>query len=52
MGYYARVEEKLTECLAQISAAGVRRLVLLGASDAARIVLGLVIRTAPVSSAA
>ena len=42
MGYYARVEEKLTECLADIGAAGVRRLVLLGASDAARIVIGLV----------
>ena len=42
MGYYARVEEKLTECLAEIGSAGVRRLVLLGASDAARIVIGLV----------
>ena len=42
MGYYARVEEKLMECLADIRTAGVRSLVLLGASDAARIVIGLV----------
>ncbi len=42
MGYYARVEEKLTACLADLGSAGVRRLVLLGASDAARIVIGLV----------
>ena len=40
MGYYARVEEKLTECLAAIGTAGVRRLLRLGASDAARIVGG------------
>lgn len=32
MGYYARVEDKLMECLADIGSTGVRRLVLLGAS--------------------
>ena len=36
MGDYARVEEKLTACLADIGTAGVRRLVLLGARAAER----------------
>ena len=41
MGYYSRVEEKLTQCLAAMGEAGVERVLLYGASDAARIVMGL-----------
>jgi DNA-binding MarR family transcriptional regulator len=42
LGYYNRVEEKLRERLGEMGRRGVRRVVLCGASDAARIVLGLV----------
>ena len=42
MAYYNRVEEKLTECLTDMAPAGVKRVVLYGASDAARIVMGMV----------
>ena len=41
LDYYNRVEEKLEECLAEMGRAGVRRVLLYGASDAARIVIGL-----------
>ena len=40
--YYSRVEQKLARCLRAMGEAGVERVVLLGASDAARIVMGLV----------
>ena len=43
LSYYNRVEEKLETCLKQMEHAGVEKVVLSGASDAARIVLGLVI---------
>ena len=42
LGYYNRVEEKLRERLGEMEQGGVKRVVLWGASDAARIVLGLV----------
>ena len=42
MGYYNRVEEKLEDYLSEMGHAGVERLVLFGASDAARIVIDLV----------
>ena len=42
MGYYGRVEEKFGECLVKMGRAGVERVLLYGASDAARIVMGLV----------
>ena len=42
LGYYNQVEEKLEQCLAEMGRAGVRRVILYGASDAARIVMGLV----------
>ena len=42
MGYYSRVEEKLTQCLAAMGEAGVEKVLLYGATDAARIVMGLV----------
>ena len=41
LGYYNRVEEKLHECLAAMGRAGVGKLLLYGASDAARIVIDL-----------
>jgi len=42
LGYYNRVEEKLQECLAAMGEAGMRQIVLFGASDAARVVLSVV----------
>ena len=42
MGYYCQVEEKLGECLLKMGRAGVETVLLYGASDAARIVMGLV----------
>jgi DNA-binding MarR family transcriptional regulator len=42
IGYYNRVEEKLQECLGAMGKAGMRQIVLFGASDAARIVLSVV----------
>jgi len=42
MGYYSRVEEKLTQCLSEMCKAGVETVLLYGASDAARIVMGIV----------
>jgi DNA-binding MarR family transcriptional regulator len=42
IGYYNRVEEKLQECLGSMSEAGVRRIALFGASEAARIVVSVV----------
>lgn len=42
MGYYNRVEEKLGQCLAKMGKAGVETILLYGATDAARIVMGLV----------
>ncbi len=42
IGYYNRVEEKLEECLASMGEAGVRRIALFGASEAARIVMSVV----------
>ncbi len=42
IGYYNRVASKLEECLAAMGQAGVHRIVLYGASEAARIVLSVV----------
>ena len=42
IGYYGRVEEKLQECLASMREAGVRRVALFGATEAARIVVSAV----------
>ena len=42
IGYYNRVEEKLQTCLAGMSEAGVQRIALFGASEAARIILSVV----------
>ena len=42
LGFYNQVEQKLLHCLDRMEHAGVRRILLCGASDAARIVLGLV----------
>ena len=42
IGYYNRVEEKLEECLAAMGEAGTRRIILFGASEAARIVMSTV----------
>ena len=42
LSFYNQVEEKLRYCLARMARAGVRRILLCGASDAARIVLGQV----------
>ena len=42
LGYYNRVEEKLQECLAAMGNAGVRKIVLFGASEVARIVLSVI----------
>ena len=42
LGYYNQVEEKLEQCLTEMGRAGVRSVILYGASDAARIVMGLV----------
>ena len=42
IGYYNRVEEKLQECFAAMDEAGIRRIALFGASEAARIVLSVV----------
>jgi EPS-associated MarR family transcriptional regulator len=42
LGFYNQVESKLQQCLKDMSQSGVRKLVLYGATDAARIVLELV----------
>ena len=42
IGYYNRVEEKLQDCLGAMGEAGVRRIALFGASEAARIVLSAI----------
>ena len=42
LGFYNQVEEKLRRSLARMEQAGVRRILLCGMSDAARIVLGQV----------
>ena len=42
LGFYNQVEQKLRHCLARMEQAGVKRVLLCGASEAARIVLGLV----------
>ena len=42
LDFYTRMEEKLRGCLAEMADAGVKRVVLYGASDVARILLGLV----------
>ena len=42
MGYYNRVEEKLEKCLAEMRSVGIETVLLYGATDAARIVMGLV----------
>lgn len=42
LGFYNQVEEKLSRCLAEMARAGVERVVLCGASEAAKIVIGLV----------
>ncbi len=42
MDFYGKMEEKLRHCLAEMDARGVRRVVLYGASDVARIVIGMV----------
>ena len=42
IGYYNRVEEKLEECLGSMCEAGVRRIALFGASEAAHIVVSVV----------
>ena len=42
LGYYNRVEEKLQACLAAMGNAGVRKIVLFGASEVARIVLSVI----------
>ena len=41
MDFYGQMEVKLRECLSEMAAAGVRRVVLYGASDVARILTGL-----------
>ena len=41
-GFYNEVEERVRRCLQEMAGAGVRQLVLWGASDAARIVMDLV----------
>ena len=47
MDFYGRMEEKLRHCLDEMDARGVRRVVLYGASDVARIVIGMVDGTGP-----
>jgi DNA-binding MarR family transcriptional regulator len=47
MDFYTRMEEKLASCVDEIEAAGVGRIVLYGASDVARILVGM-IETRPV----
>ena len=42
LGYYNRVEEKLGDCLREMEKAGIHTVVLCGATEAARIVTGLV----------
>jgi DNA-binding MarR family transcriptional regulator len=42
LDFYNQVDIKLRRCLRDMAAAGVKRIVLCGASDAAKIVLGLV----------
>ena len=42
LGFYNRVEEKLRLCLGKMARAGVKQIVLYGASDVAKIVLDLV----------
>jgi len=42
LDFYNQVEAKLRHCLAAMAAAGTKRIVLCGASEAAKIVLGLV----------
>lgn len=42
LGFYNQVEQKLRHCLAQMGQEGVNRILLCGASEAARIVIGLV----------
>ena len=42
LDFYNRVEEKLRRCLSEMASAGVKRVVLYGASDAARVLFGMV----------
>ena len=42
LDFYGKMEEKLLRCLTEMLQAGVKRVVLYGASDVARILLGLV----------
>ena len=42
LDFYNRVEEKLHRCLGEMASAGVKRVVLYGASDVARVLFGMV----------
>ena len=42
LGFYNQVESKLQQCLGDMAQSGVRKVVIYGATEAARIVMGLV----------
>jgi len=42
LGFYNQVEQKLQQCLRDMAQSGVRKVVIYGATDATRIVMGLV----------